>query len=417
MKKLAMVLRVALNSLTVHVMRTVLTMLGIVIGVAAVISLVAVGKGAQAQVLSQFQALGSNLVTVSAMQNFGFSQSGLQTSSPNLTMADVKAIQALASSVSLVAPVYSSTATVTHGVNTSSTSINGVTEAYSTVRNAPVTLGRFISTADNDKTAMVAVLGTTVVEDLFGGTSSSEGSASVNPVGQTIRINRQNYDVIGVLESKGTNGPQNQDDVIMVPLHTAQLKLGGAGTTTVKTINLQVRSADEMDLAQAQVTAIMRSRHKLAAGADNDFLVRNQADILSSVTSTSNTFTTLLGSIAAISLLVGGIGIMNIMLVSVTERTREVGLRKAVGAKRGDILVQFLTEAIVISALGGLIGVVLGVGGAQVIAPLLGASSAVVTGQSIVLAVAVSLAIGVFFGLYPANRAAGLNPIEALRYE
>jgi len=388
----------------------VLTMLGIVIGVAAVISLVAVGKGAQAQVLSQFQALGSNLVTVSAMQNFGFSQSGLQTSSPDLTMADVKAIQALASSVKSVAPVYSSTATVTYGGKTSSTSISGVTEAYSTVRNAPVTLGRFISTADNDKTAMVAVLGTTVVEDLF-------GSASVNPVGQTIRINRQNYEVIGVLESKGTNGPQNQDDVIMLPLHTAQLKLGGAGTTTVKTINLQVRSADDMDLAQAQVTAIMRSRHKLAAGADNDFLVRNQADILSSVTSTSNTFTTLLGSIAAISLLVGGIGIMNIMLVSVTERTREVGLRKAVGAKRGDILVQFLTEAIVISALGGLIGVVLGVVGAQVIAPLLGASSAVVTGQSIVLAVAVSLAIGVFFGLYPANRAAGLNPIEALRYE
>jgi putative ABC transport system permease protein len=387
-----------------------LTMLGIVIGVAAVISLVAVGKGAQAQVLSQFQALGSNLVTVSAMQNFGFSQSGLQTSSPDLTMADVKAIQALASSVKSVAPVYSSTATVTYGGKTSSTSISGVTEAYSTVRNAPVTLGRFISTADNDKTAMVAVLGTTVVEDLF-------GSASVNPVGQTIRINRQNYEVIGVLESKGTNGPQNQDDVIMLPLHTAQLKLGGAGTTTVKTINLQVRSADDMDLAQAQVTAIMRSRHKLAAGADNDFLVRNQADILSSVTSTSNTFTTLLGSIAAISLLVGGIGIMNIMLVSVTERTREVGLRKAVGAKRGDILVQFLTEAIVISALGGLIGVVLGVVGAQVIAPLLGASSAVVTGQSIVLAVAVSLAIGVFFGLYPANRAAGLNPIEALRYE
>jgi putative ABC transport system permease protein len=410
MKKLAMVLRVALNSLTVHVMRTVLTMLGIVIGVAAVISLVAVGKGAQAQVLSQFQALGSNLVTVSAMQNFGFSQSGLQTSSPDLTMADVKAIEALASSVSLVAPVYSNTATVTYGGKTSSTSINGVTEAYSTVRNAPVTLGRFISTADNDKTAMVAVLGTTVVEDLF-------GSASVNPVGQTIRINRQNYEVIGVLESKGTNGPQNQDDVIMLPLHTAQLKLGGAGTTTVKTINLQVRSADEMDLAQAQVAAIMRARHKLAAGAEDDFLVRNQADILSSVTSTSDTFTTLLGSIAAISLLVGGIGIMNIMLVSVTERTREVGLRKAVGAKRGDILVQFLTEAIVISALGGLIGVALGVGGAQVIAPLLGASSAVVTGQSIVLAVAVSLAIGVFFGLYPANRAAGLNPIEALRYE
>ena len=235
------------------------------------------------------------------------------------------------------------------------------------------------------------------MEDLF-------GSTSVNPVGETIRISRQNYQVIGVLKSKGTNGPNNQDNVIMMPLRTAQLKLGGAGTATVSTINLQASSGDEMDLAQAQVTAILRTRHGLAAGADDDFQVRNQADLLSSVEETSGTFTTLLGSIAAISLLVGGIGIMNIMLVSVTERTREIGLRKAVGAKRGDILVQFLTEAIVISALGGLVGVVLGVVGAQVISPLLGASQAVVTGQSIVLAVAVSLAIGVFFGFYPANR-------------
>ena len=411
MNKLMMVLRVAVSSLTIHKMRTILTMLGIVIGVAAVISLVAVGQGAQAQVLNQFQSLGSNLVTVSPMQSFGFRTSGLQTSSTALTMADVKAIEALADSVSLVAPVYSSSnATATYGGSTTSTSISGVTEAYATVRNQTVSLGRFITTADNDKTAMVVVLGPTVVEDLF-------GSTSVNPVGETIRISRQNYKVIGVLTSKGSNGPNNQDNVIMMPLHTAQLKLGGAGTTTVNTINLQVRSAAEMDLAQAQATAIMRARHGLAAGADDDFLVRNQADLLSSVEETSGTFTTLLGSIAAISLLVGGIGIMNIMLVSVTERTREVGLRKAVGAKRGDILVQFLTEAIVISALGGLIGVVLGVGGAQVIAPLLGSSSAVVTGQSVVLAVVVSLAIGVFFGLYPANRAARLNPIEALRYE
>ena len=294
-------------------------------------------------------------------------------------MADVEAIEALADSVSLVAPVYSSNATVTYGGKTTSTSISGVTAAYATVRNQAVSQGRFITTADNDKTAMVVVLGTTVVEDLF-------GSTSVNPVGETIRINRQNYEVIGVLKSKGASGPQNQDDVIMMPLRTAQLKLGGAGTTTVRTINLQVRSAEEMDLAQAQVTAILRARHGLATGADNDFQVHNQADILSSVEETSGTFTTLLGSIAAISLLVGGIGIMNIMLVSVTERTREIGLRKAVGAKRGDILVQFLTEAIVISALGGLIGVVLGVGGAQVITPLLGASEAVVTGQSVVLA-------------------------------
>jgi putative ABC transport system permease protein len=285
-----------------------------------------------------------------------------------------------------------------------------VTEAYATVRNQAVSVGRFITEADNNQTAMVVVLGTSVVEDLF-------GSSSVNPVGETIRINRQNYEVVGVLKSKGTSGPNNQDDVIMMPLRTAQLKLGGAGTTTVRTINLQVRSADEMDLAQAQVTAILRARHGLAAGTDDDFMVRNQADLITSVEETSGTFTTLLGSIAAISLIVGGIGIMNIMLVSVTERTREIGLRKAVGAKRGDILVQFLTEAIVISVLGGLIGVGLGVGGAQVISPLLGNSQALVTLQSVVLAVAVSLGIGVFFGFYPANRAAGLNPIEALRYE
>jgi len=410
MRKLIMVLRVAVSSLTAHTMRTVLTMLGIVIGVAAVIALVGVGTGAQAQVVSQFQSLGSNLVTVTAMPSFGFSQSGLQQSSRTLTMKDVSAIKSLATSVSLVAPLYSTNATVTYGGSTTSTTINGVTEEYATVRNTTVTRGRFLTQEDNDNMAMVVVLGTSVVEDLF-------GSSDVNAIGETVRINRQNYEVIGVLKSKGQSGPQNQDDVIIMPLRTAQLKLGGAGTNTVRSINLQVRTAGEMDLAQAQVTAILRSLHGLATGADNDFLVQNQADILSSVAETSGTFTTLLGSIAAISLLVGGIGIMNIMLVSVTERTREIGLRKAVGAKRGDILTQFLTEAIVISVLGGVIGVVLGVVGAQVITPLLGSSQAIVTTQSVVLALAVSLAIGVFFGLYPANRAASLNPIDALRYE
>ena len=410
MRKLLMVLRVAVSSLAAHTMRSILTMLGIVIGVAAVIALVAVGKGAQAQVVSQFQSLGSNLVTVTAMPSFGFSQSGLQQSSRTLTMNDVNAIQSLATSVSLVAPLYSTNATVTYGGSTTSTTINGVTAAYATVRNTTVSRGRFLTQEDNDNMAMVVILGTSVVEDLF-------GSSDVNAVGETVRINRQNYEVIGVLKSKGQSGPQNQDDVILMPLRTAQLKLGGAGTNSVRSINLQVRTADEMDLAQAQVTAILRTLHGLATGADNDFLVQNQADILSSVEETSGTFTTLLGSIAAISLLVGGIGIMNIMLVSVTERTREVGLRKAVGAKRGDILVQFLTETIVISVLGGVIGVVLGVVGAQVITPLLGSSQAVVTSQSVALALAVSLGIGVFFGLYPANRAASLNPIDALRYE
>jgi putative ABC transport system permease protein len=410
MRKLLMVLRVALGALTRNKVRSFLTMLGVVIGVGAVIALVAAGEGARAQVVSQFESLGSNLLTVSPFTSFGFSRSGLQTSSTELTMDDVEAIEALATTVALVAPSYSGSGTMTYAGETTSASITGVTAEYAAVNNWQLTLGRFVTAADNDNLAMVVVLGPGMVEDLF-------GSETVNPVGETIRINRQNYKVIGVLESKGSTGPMNQDNAVMMPLRTAQLKLGGAGTTEVSSISLQVRSADEMDLAQAQVTAILRARHGLESGANNDFRVQNQSDIVSSVTETSSTFTTLLASIAAISLVVGGIGIMNIMLVSVTERTREVGLRKAVGAKRGDILLQFLAEAVVLSGIGGLMGVALGVAGAQVITPLLGGTDALVTGQSVILALAVSLGIGVFFGLYPANRAARLNPIDALRYE
>jgi putative ABC transport system permease protein len=410
MKKLLMVLRVALMALTRHKTRSFLTMLGVVIGVGAVIALVAAGEGAQAQVVSQFESLGSNLLTVSPFTSFSFSRGGLQTSTTDLTMADVEAIEALASSVALVAPSYSANATVTYAGETTSASITGVTADYATVNNWQLARGRFLTAADNESLAMVVVLGPGMVEDLF-------GSESANPIGETVRISRQNYQVVGVLESKGTTGPQNQDDAIMIPLRTAQLKLGGAGTSTVGSISLQVRSAEEMDLAQAQVTAILRARHGLESGAENDFRVQNQADIVDSVSETSGTFTTLLASIAAISLLVGGIGIMNIMLVSVTERTREVGLRKAVGAKRGDILLQFMTEAVVLSGIGGLMGVGLGMAAAQVITPLLGGTEALITGQSVALALAVSLGIGLFFGSYPANRAASLNPIDALRYE
>ena len=410
MRKLLMVFRVALRAITAHKMRSILTMLGVVIGVAAVIALVAVGNGAQASVVSQFESLGSNLLTVTAGTNFGFSRGGLQENTNSLTNSDVNAITGLATAVSLVAPQYNSRVTATHGGNTTNISVDGVTAVYPTVRNWTLASGRFFTDEDNDNLASVVVLGQTAVEDLF-------GSTQVNAVGETIRINRQNYQVIGVLESKGQSGFNNQDEVILMPLRTAQLKLGGAGNQDVSQISLQVGAAEEMDLAQAQVTAILRSLHGLTGTAENDFTVQNQADILDTVQETTGTFTTLLGSIAAISLLVGGIGIMNIMLVSVTERTREVGLRKAVGAKRGDILLQFLTEAIVLSIVGGLLGVALGVLGAQVITPLLGSSQAVVTPQSVVLALVVSLAIGIFFGLYPANRAAGLNPIDALRYE
>ncbi len=411
MRKLLMVMRVAVQSLTVHKLRSALTMLGIVIGVGAVIALVAVGQGAQAQVVSQFQSLGANLLTVSAGTNFGFSRSGLRQSVRQLTMTDVEAIRGLATSVSLVAPEYNANnTTVTYMGKTTSTGVTGVTAEYSVARNWAVASGRFITAEDDANLAMVAILGQKTLENLF-------GSTQVNPIGEVVRINRQNYEVIGVLKAKGQSGPNNQDDVVLIPLRTAQLKLGGAGTTTVRSISLQVRSADQMNLAQAQVTAILRALHGLQTGASDDFTVRNQTDILNTVEQTTGTFTTLLGSIAAISLLVGGIGIMNIMLVSVTERTREIGLRKAVGATRGDILVQFLAEAMVLSVLGGLIGVATGVGGAQLISPLLGSTKALVTAQSVVLALAVSLAIGIFFGFYPANRASGLNPIDALRYE
>ncbi len=410
MKKFLMVLRVAGSALVAHKLRSFLTMLGIIIGVAAVIALVAVGQGAQAQVVNQFQSLGSNLLMVSPIQNFSFGRQGARTTSRQLTNADADAIRALATSVSLIAPEYSANATVVYGGKTTNVSISGVTAEYATVRNYAVSLGSFITKENNDNIDMVVVLGQTVVEDLF-------GSADVNPVGETVRVNRQNYNVIGVLKQKGTGGMGNQDNIVLMPLRTAQLKLGGAGTTTLRSISLSVKSADEMGLAQAQVTAILRSLHGLQPGADNDFMIQNQADILSSVEQATGTFTTLLGSIAAISLLVGGIGIMNIMLVSVTERTREVGLRKAVGAKKTDIMVQFLIEAMAISVLGGAIGVVLGIGGAEIITPLMGSANALVTPESVVLALVVSLGIGIFFGLYPANRAATLNPIDALRYE
>jgi putative ABC transport system permease protein len=410
MRKLLMVLRVALMALTRHKTRSFLTMLGVVIGVGAVIALVAAGEGAKAQVVSQFESLGSNLLTVSPFTTFGYSRGGLQTSTMELTSADVEAIEALATSVALVAPSYSTNATMTYAGETTSASITGVTADYDAVNNWQLARGRFITSEDNETLAPVVVLGPSLVEELF-------GSESADPIGETVRINRQNYEVVGVLKSKGTSGMLGQDNAAMMPLRTAQIKLGGAGTKQISSISLQVRSADEMDLAQAQVTAILRARHGIESGANDDFRVQNQADIVSSVSETTGTFTTLLASIAAISLLVGGIGIMNIMLVSVTERTREVGLRKAVGAKRGDILIQFMTEAVVLSGIGGLMGVGLGVAGAQVITPMLGGTQALITGQSVALALAVSLGIGLFFGIYPANRAASLNPIDALRYE
>jgi putative ABC transport system permease protein len=278
------------------------------------------------------------------------------------------------------------------------------------VRNWQVDRGRFIESLDITNQAKVAVLGATVAEELFEGTL-------VDPLGKMVKINRQSYQIVGLMAAKGVGGFQNLDDQVFIPLSTAQLKFGGAGNTSLGGINVQVVSPEKMEWAQAELTAILRASHGLAQGQADDFTVQDQTQIVETMQEITGTFTVLLGSIAAISLLVGGIGVMNIMLVSVTERTREIGIRKAVGAKRRDIMAQFLVEAMALSFLGGLIGVLAGYGGAQVITPLMGGASAVVTTNSVAMALGVSIAVGLFFGLYPASRAASLHPIDALRYE
>jgi putative ABC transport system permease protein len=400
---------IAFRSLIANKLRAGLTMLGIIIGVAAVIALVAAGAGAQAQVAERFESLGSNLLVISPgfMAFRGVSRGA---SAQSLTVDDVEAIAALATSVSAIAPEYStqSQQVVYYNKNTQ-TEVLGVTPEYQVVREWQVERGRFIESLDLTNQAKVAVLGSTVVEELFGGL--------VDPLGKMVKISRQNYEVVGVLASKGVGGFQNLDDQVLIPLTTAQIKFGGAGNRSLRAINVQVASAEQMDRAQAELTAILRARHGLASSQSDDFMIQNQAQIVETVQQTAGTFAVLLASIAAISLLVGGIGVMNIMLVSVTERTREIGIRKAVGARRSDILAQFLVEAMVLCLLGGLLGVLGGYGGAQLITPLLGGSRAIVTPDSVAMALGVSIAVGLFFGLYPASRAAALKPIDALRYE
>jgi putative ABC transport system permease protein len=402
--------QVALRSLIANKLRSGLTMLGIVIGVAAVISLVAVGAGAQAQVAERFESLGANMLTISPGVMFfrGISFGG--ASAASLTNDDVEAIASLASSVSAIAPEYSARGQqVAYGSENYQTTVLGVTPEYLRVANWEIERGRFIESLDLTNRAKVVVLGATVVEELFGDL--------VDPVGKTVKINRQNYQVVGIMAAKGSTGFQSADDQVFMPLSTAQLRFGGAGNKSLENINVQVVSADKLDRAEAELTAILRASHGLTSSQNDDFMIQNQTQMVETVQETTETFTVLLGSIAAISLLVGGIGVMNIMLVSVTERTREIGIRKAVGAKRRDIMTQFLVEAIVLTLLGGLVGVLAGYGGAQVVAPLMGSNRALVTPDSVIMALSVSIAVGLFFGLYPASRAAALHPIDALRYE
>ncbi len=399
--------QIAVRALAANKLRAVLTMLGVIIGVGAVVAMVSIGQGARAAVAQQVQSLGSNLLTVFAGSA---GQTGVRQglgSLRTLTLDDAKAIAAEVPPVEAVTAEFSRTAQVVAGSENVNTNVTGVTPEFQEVRNTFVSDGAFFTEADMTARARVAVLGRTVVENLY-------GDRTAVPLGSTIKINRATFTVIGVLEEKGATGFSDRDDVILVPLSTAQRRL--FGVDHVRAIYVKARTPEELDTTLEQVETLLRGRHRIAPGEDGDFTIRNQADIISTFQSVTRTMTLLLGGIATVSLLVGGIGIMNIMLVSVTERTREIGIRKAVGATRRDILSQFLVEALVLSLTGGFIGLLVGVGGSQLISRLAGWAT-LVSPASLVLAVTFAAAVGVFFGIYPAQRAAALDPIVALRYE
>lgn len=398
----------AIGSLTLNKLRTGLATLGIVIGIGSVIALVSLGQSSQKAVTSQIQSLGSNLLTIiPGAVSSGFVRSAAG-SATTLTYEDAMALQTSSqiTTVENVSPEFSRRAQVTTGRKNTNTQILGVTPSYKEVRKVNLTLGSFISERDVESMTKVAVLGPQVVNDLFG-----EGS---NPVGSTIRINNISFRVIGVTESRGGTGFQNQDDIVLVPLTTAQKQLFGADYLT--SISVEAKSEDVMVQAQDEIGYLLLARHKLKDPSQADFTIFSQNDILNAASSVTNTFTTLLSGIAAISLLVGGIGIMNIMLVTVTERTREIGLRKALGAKKKTIVTQFLIESIILTFVGGVIGIILGITASYIISNMINLPFTL-SFNSVLLAIGVSMSIGVLFGWYPAQKAANLQPIEALRYE
>ena len=404
--KNSVLVRVAGESILKNKLRTLLTMLGIVIGVGAVIVMVAVGQGAQRGIANQINALGTNLliVTAGSSNQGGVSQGAAAFN--RLTVEDAEKLRQEGTLFAGVTPVVNTRTQVIGGGTNWRTTINGVSTDFQTIRDWQVQSGEFFT--DNDVRALrkVAVIGTTVAENLFPG---------ADPVGSQIQIRNVPFEVVGVLAEKGQNaGGQDQDDIVVIPYTTAQSRL--SGNTRIWQILVSASSPDDIAAAQTEVGSIMRESHRLAEGEDDDFTVRNQTEIANAAQGTTKIMTWLLASIASVSLLVGGIGIMNIMLVSVTERTREIGIRLAVGARGSDVLTQFLVESIVMSVLGGAIGLAAGIGGASLLAHFTGWSTAVSI-QAIVIAIGFSAAVGVFFGYYPARKAAALDPINALRYE
>ncbi len=399
-------LKQAVAAMLSHKMRAFLSILGILIGVAAVIAMLAIGQGAKESIEKQLASLGSNLLVVrpGASRAGGISlEAGTTT---RFTLDDVTAIEKLKNYVKSASPAVTSRAQVVYGNKNWNSQVQGVAVSYAQLRSSVPTVGRFFTEEEVKMREKVALVGNTVLKEIFGNT---------NPIGKTIKINQINFRVIGILPVKGTTGPQDQDDMVLAPITTAMYRL--MGKQYVDSIYVEVKNADLTDTAQDAISNLIIKQHRLITDDQKDsFSIFNMSDIKKTLTSTTQTMSLLLGAIAAISLFVGGIGIMNIMLVSVTERTREIGLRKAIGANNKDILVQFLIEAVLMSFIGGLVGVMLG-SGVSVLITLIAGWSARVSLSSVMLATVFSLLVGVVFGLWPAQQASRLNPIEALRYE
>ncbi|HZM13309.1 MAG TPA: ABC transporter permease [Bacteroidales bacterium] len=405
--KLGNLFKVAMNALRRNKMRSFLTMLGIIIGVASVITMLAIGQGSKKSIEDQISSMGSNMLFVMPGNT---RQGGVQqgsASSQRLTVADVNAIKTGCDAVIAVSPEVRSSGQAVYGSSNWPTTIYGGNEEYLEIKSWTVVSGRNITDSEAKGSAKVCLIGRTVADELFG-----EG---IDPTGETVRFKNIPFKIIGVLKEKGQNSfGQDQDDVLIAPYTTVQKRI--LAQTHIQSIQMSARSAEESELAQIQVEEVLRRTHKLRENEDNDFIIRSQEELATTMTSVTDILTILLGAIAGISLLVGGIGIMNIMYVSVTERTREIGLRMSIGGRGVDILMQFLIESILLSVFGGLIGILLGLAASRVVAALTSWPITVMM-SSVILSFAVCSVIGVFFGWYPARKASDLDPIEALRYE
>lgn len=396
-------IKMALKGLAANKLRSFLAMLGIIIGVAAVISMLAIATGAQREMMDRITSMGTNLLVVRPGQ---LGSRGVTSGTrQNLTVDDAKALLNEVDAIEQISPVVSSNAQVKYFSSNSRVNVMGTAITYQTIRDYHVEKGRFFTETEVNSTSRVAVLGPQTVEDL---------ELPENPIGETIKLKGIKFRVVGVLKSKGDMGWYNPDNQILIPYTTAMKTV--FGFDSLREINIQVRNSDELMTVETEAAVVLKKRHKIAQGQEDDFYIRNQADFIEMADETNRTFAILLGSIASISLLVGGIGIMNIMLVTVTERTREIGIRKAIGAKDRDILRQFLIEAIIMSGIGGIIGVGLGFAASRIIGNATQFQTAVEP-AGVILALSFSVAVGIFFGYYPARRAAMLDPVESLYYE